>query len=123
MATLEELRTAATALPGTEEGMHVDMPSFSVAGRPYALMCRDSRVELLVPEEMADAAVATHPRAVHLRQLGERIGIAVPLVDLDEDDLDHLLHSAWASHAPRDLVLDHARRSGSSEVPADDVTR
>lgn len=123
MATLEELRTAATALPGTEEGVHVAMPSFSVRGRPYALLCRDGRVELLVNHEMADAAVATHPRADHLRQMGKRIGIVVPLVDLDDEDLEYLLHSAWASHAPRDLVLDHARRGGSSGVPADDTSR
>ncbi|WP_153395138.1 MmcQ/YjbR family DNA-binding protein [Ornithinicoccus halotolerans] len=123
MATLEELRTAATALPGTEEGVHVDMPAFSVRGRPYALLCRDSRVELLVNQGMADAAVATHPRAEHLRQRGERIGIVVPLVDLDDEDLEYLLHSAWACHAPRDLVLDHARRGGSSGAPADDASR
>jgi hypothetical protein len=63
MTTLARLRRAALALPEVEEGTHFGMVAFAVRGKGFASLTTDGRVQLQLPDDVADAAVAAHPTA------------------------------------------------------------
>lgn len=104
MTTIAQLRKAALALPEVEEGTHFGMVAFAVRGKGFASVTKDGAVQLQLPDDAADAAVAAHPGAERLVRMGKPIGVRVPLAAIDGKDLNALVRQAWASRAPKRLA-------------------
>lgn len=116
MTTIAQLRKAALALPEVEEGTHFGMVAFTVRGKGFASVTKDGVVQLQMSDELAEAAVATHPAAGRLVRAGTPIGITVALTDVNGKDLNALVRDAWSSRAPRRLAATLAA-ADSGELP------
>ncbi|GAA2416480.1 hypothetical protein [Streptomyces coeruleofuscus] len=115
MTTVAQLRKAALALPEAEEGTHFGMVAFSVRGRGFASVTKDGRVQLHLPQEETDAALAAHPAGERLVRRGAPIGFRVPLADIDGKDLNALVRAAWFSRAPKRLAAAEAGAGGPGD--------
>lgn len=117
MTTLKQLRTAALGLPEVTETTRLEEVSFAVGKRAFASVSADARVHLRLPEAEAEAALAAHPSAEPAERGGSRIGIRMPLADVNGKDLNALVRAAWASGAPKRLAASLAAAS-AGELPA-----
>src|SRR5690554_3869402 len=122
MTTLAQLRKAALALPEVEEGTHFGMVAFSVRGKGFASVTTEQQVQLQLPDDVVQDAVAAHPTAERLVRRGTPIGLRVPLADVNGQVLNRLVRAAWASRAPRRLVaalaaVDSGRVPPESDLP------
>ena len=123
MTTLAQLRKASLALPEVEEGTHFGMVAFSVRGKGFASVDAEGRVQLQLPDDRAEAAVAAHPTGERLVRMGKPIGFRVPLADINGKDLNALVADSWACRAPKRLVAaqvaaSEGADSGAHELPA-----
>lgn len=116
MTTLAQLRKAALALPEVEEGTHFGMVSYSVRGKGFASVDKERRVQLQLPDERAEEAVAAHPTGDRLVRMGKPIGFRVPLADVNGKDLNALVADAWACRAPKRLVT---ARDAAASAPSE----
>jgi hypothetical protein len=63
VTTLDDIRRFATALPEVEEFTHFRLPSFKVAGKPFAGIEKgDTTAVFSTSQEEAAAAVAERPQ-------------------------------------------------------------
>lgn len=104
MTTVAQLRKAALALPGVEEGTHFGMVSFSVRGKGFANVAKDRTVQLQMSDEDAAAAVTAHPTGSRLTRFDKPIGFRVPLADVNGRQLNALVRAAWFHRAPKRLA-------------------
>lgn len=110
MTTVAQPRKTALALSEAEEGTHFGVVAFSVRGKVFASVTKDGQRQLHLPDEHAAAAVAAHSAGERLLRMGTRIGVRVPLADIDGKDLNALVRAAWYHRAPvrPAAVLAHA---------------
>ncbi|GAA1423603.1 hypothetical protein GCM10009601_27090 [Streptomyces thermospinosisporus] len=113
MTTLAHLRTYALALPEAEEGTHFGMVAFSVRGKGFVSVTKDGQVQLNLPEDETEAALAAHPAGERIVRAGKTIGFRVPPADIDGQALNALVRAAWAGRAPKRLAAELA----ASEAP------
>ncbi|GAA1234579.1 hypothetical protein GCM10009676_17880 [Prauserella halophila] len=118
MTTVSQLRKAALALPGTEEGTHLGMAAFSVRGKGFASVAKGGWVQLRLPADEADAALAVHPSGERLARAGTPIGFRVPLTDVNGKDLNALVRAAWTHRAPKRLVTATSQDGNDGDLPA-----
>lgn len=111
MTTIDQLRRAALALPDVEEGTHFGMVAFSVRGKGFASVTKDGVVQLQMPADVTDRALAAHPTGERLVRMGSPIGFRVPLTDIGGKDLNALVSQAWRSRAPKRLAQRHTAAS------------
>jgi hypothetical protein len=121
MTTVTQLRKAALALPEVEEGTHFGLVAFCVRGSGFASVTKDGRVQLHLPREEADAALAAHPAGERLVRRGTAIGLRVPLADIDGKDLNALVRAAWFSRAPKRLAASLAAAEAGAGSPGGDL--
>ncbi|OUD04390.1 helix-hairpin-helix domain-containing protein [Streptomyces swartbergensis] len=121
MTTVTQLRKATLVLPEVEEGTHFGMVAFSVRGRGFASVTKDGRVQLHLPQEETDAALAAHPTGEPLVRTGTPIGFRVPLADIDGEDLNALVRAAWFSRAPKRLAASLAAAQAAADSPGGDL--
>ncbi len=121
MTTLDQLRKAALALPETTEGTHFGMVAFSVRDKGFASVTKDGRVQLFLPDDEAEAAVALHPTGERLVRMGTPIGVTVPLADLDGQQLNALVRAAWRCRAPKRLAASLAEADAGVVAPRSDL--
>lgn len=121
MTTVARLRKGALSLPEVEERTHFGMVAFYVRGKGVASVSKDgARLQLQLPDEPAEAAMAEHPGAERFIRMGTPIGVSVPLAELDGQAIDRLLRQAWEARAPKRLVAAHradAPARQSSDLP------
>ncbi|UOB07766.1 hypothetical protein MQE23_01155 [Streptomyces sp. HP-A2021] len=61
------------------------MVAFTVRGRGFASVTKDGRVQLQLPQEENDAALAAHPAGDRLVRRGTPVGFRVPLAHNGKD--------------------------------------
>ncbi len=123
MATEEDVRRIALALPGTSEGG--DRLAFSVEGKGFAWSWME-RIEKKKPrverrdvlairtanEDEKRALLASDPEIYFTEDHYNGFpAVLVRLEAIDADELEELLIDAWHTKAPRDLIASFGRRS------------
>ncbi|MEV5976535.1 MmcQ/YjbR family DNA-binding protein [Streptomyces sp. NPDC052114] len=121
MTTVTQLRKAALALPEVEEGTHFGMVAFTVRGKSFASVTKDGRVQLRLPDDEAEAAVAAHPGGERLLRGGTPIGFRVPLAAVDGKELNALVRAAWFGRAPKRLAAALGAAEAMADVPGGDL--
>lgn len=115
MTTIAQLRKAALALPEVEEGTHFGMVSFAVRGKGFASVTKDGAVQLQLPDDVAEAAVAEHPTGERLVRMGTPIGVHIPLADINGMALNALVRQAWMARAPKRLAASLQSREAAAD--------
>lgn len=107
MASPEDFRRRALALPGAEERAHVGHPDFRVGGRIFATLGApnaDHGMVALLPEQQ-DLAIAAEPDAFKpaAGAWGRGGSTLVRLDAVSDEWLERTLRWAWEKRAPRGL--------------------
>ena len=107
MATWEDVRAAAAALPGTEEGTSWRQPSFRVAGKWFVGMSahEDGAVVVRCDPDERPLLLEADPQAYYLTAHYEPGGrwLLVRLEDVAPDDLRERVLDSWLLVAPKRL--------------------
>ncbi|MDO0938906.1 hypothetical protein QQY66_47015 [Streptomyces sp. DG2A-72] len=105
MTTLAQLRKAALSFPETvEQATRTATAAFMVGDKPFASLGKDKCVHLHLPAKDADEMVAAHPAAEQYNRGAVRIGVRVPLGEIDGQQLNHWVRRAWLARAPKHLA-------------------
>lgn len=108
MTSIAQLRKAAAALPEVAETTHFGMVAFTVRGKGFASVRDQDVLQLQLTDEDAERALAEHPSAERILRAGKPIGIAVPLAEIDGQQLNALVREAWFARAPKRLAAAQA---------------
>jgi hypothetical protein len=102
---VEDLRTAALALPEVVEADHFGRPSFRVRGKIFVTVHEDGQgVNLKLPRDEHEALVASRPDVFGTVTWGQLIRTSVRLEAADPGELGELVQEAWRAVAPKRVV-------------------
>jgi SAM-dependent methyltransferase len=105
MASHEQVRRLALALPEVVEKDHHGRPSFRVAGRIFATLWDQAHVNVMLDEPGIRTAVQAHPDVCHEVWWGKRLrAVRVDFERADETLIGELLADAWEQKAPARLL-------------------
>ncbi|WKX69419.1 MmcQ/YjbR family DNA-binding protein [Streptomyces sp. XD-27] len=108
MATAEDVRTIALALPETEEKLAWGIPTFRVKGKIFASLADDdASVGVKCPVEERAELIASEPEKFFIRPGHDDAfaWVRVRLAALDDTaELRDILHDSWRQAAPRKLA-------------------
>jgi hypothetical protein len=103
--TLDEARSLALSLPEAVELDHHGRPSFRVAGKIFATLWSEQRMNVMLDEGGILTAVERDPDACETVWWGKRLAaVGVDLRAVERNVLQELLTDAWETRAPRRLV-------------------
>ena len=107
MATQDDFRRLALALPGAEERAHMGHPDFRVGGKIFATLhapAKGTGAVMLLPEQQ-ELAMAAEPEAFSPASgaWGRGGSTVVNLADVSDEWLERVLDWAWAKRAPAQL--------------------
>ncbi|WP_293903932.1 MmcQ/YjbR family DNA-binding protein [Phenylobacterium sp.] len=100
IATFDDLRRLAVALPGAEELTYRGEPWFNVGRKTFALGQRD-RTILKLERGHQDFLFEVRPDTFQKFTFGPNVWSYVVLEDLDEAELADLVREAWAMVVPK----------------------
>ena len=105
MATQDDLRRLALALPGAEEQAHMGHPDFRVGGKIFATLhapAGGTGAVMLLPEQQ-ELAMAAEPAAFSpaAGAWGRDGATVVSLADVSDEWLERVLDWAWSKRAPQ----------------------
>jgi hypothetical protein len=104
MATFDDLRALALALPGAHKDLHMGGPAFRVGGRKFALWwAKGGRTILKLDPGRQALRFEVRPQTFRPCPVGQPVWSYVVLEDLDLDELRRLVAEAWATVAPKRL--------------------
>lgn len=107
MVSPERVRQLALALPAAVEQDHHGHPSFRVAGRIFATLWDERRLNVMLDEPGIRAAVQGNPDACAECWWGKRLRAVQVSLDRANDALaTELLADAWEQKAPQRLLTD-----------------
>jgi hypothetical protein len=110
MATADDVRRIALALPETSEGSLYGTPGFRVRGKAFARL-RDEGAVLVAwvaGEDEKEALIATQPEIYFtLPHYDGHPTVLVQLAAIDEEELRGVLREAWRVRAPRRLLASY----------------
>jgi hypothetical protein len=111
MATIDNIRAWALALPGVEEKEHFRFrtPLWKVRGKTFLGIGRDADTAVFcVSEESANRLVAAHPGRVSAERRSDArrsfLGAQIPLDAFADQQLRALVREAWCAQAPKRLA-------------------
>ena len=107
MATLDDVRRIALALPEVREKPHFGMPAFRVADKGFVSVVKDHSRVLLCLDPADVAAELALGDCQRLTRFDVLIGLDADLAALDAARLERLLHSAWRHRAPKAVIRRH----------------
>jgi hypothetical protein len=111
MATGDQARQLALALPGVVEQDHHGRSSFRVAGKIFATLWDENHMNVMTDEPGILTAVQRMPDVCSEFWWGKRLrAVQVDLDRVPSDELEQLLADAWERKAPRDLVQRASRQ-------------
>jgi len=103
--TDDEARALALALPEAVEQDHHGRPSFRVAGRIFATLRSEQRLNVMLDEDGVRTAVEAEPDVCEEVWWGKRLAaVGVALERADRALVEELLADAWEGKAPRRLL-------------------
>jgi len=117
MATEQDVRRIATALPGVTEELWYGTPGYKVAGKGFLRLrteAEGSLVVLVADEGEKTALISSNPATFSTTPHYD--GHPVVLVDLDTvevDELEELITESWRQKAPTRLAAELDGRSNS----------
>ena len=105
MATSDDFRRLALALPGAEERSHMAHPDFRVGGKIFATLgapSEDYGMVALLPEQQ-ELAIDAEPEAFKLASgaWGRGGSTMVELARVSDEWLERTLRWAWEKRAPK----------------------
>lgn len=101
----DEARALALSLPEAVELDHHGRPSFRVAGKIFATLWNEDRMNVMLDEGGILTAVESAPDACEQVWWGKRLAaVGVTLARTDRELLGELLTDAWEQKAPKRLV-------------------
>lgn len=109
MATLEDLRAAALAMPEAVEAPHFHLTSFRIGKRIFAQETQpkgmpDATYAIVnVPEARREMLAEVDPDAFTIATWGAWRGLRVRLDRVDAETLADLVSDAWEAIAPKRL--------------------
>ena len=116
MATLNDLRKFALALPGATEGRHFHLVAFRVADKPFVSVEKNNtHAGFALDKPQIEALVAQAPDIYEeVWQSGKfLVGVRVELKRITAKQLKQLLEFAWQKKAPKKLVAASLHRAQS----------
>jgi hypothetical protein len=115
----DEARADALALPEAVEQDHHGKPSFRVAGKIFATLWSNERMNVMLDEGGVLTAVDTAPEACEEVWWGKRLAaVGVRLASVEREFLRNLLADAWEEKAPRGLAGQHRPSAPPSDRSA-----
>ena len=106
MATFDDVRRIALALPEATEQDHHGRPSFRV-GKIFATLWSERQLNVMVDRDGIRTAVQARPDACAEVYWGKRLAaVGVDLDAADETLVAELLADAWEHKAPERLLRD-----------------
>ncbi|WP_026821169.1 MmcQ/YjbR family DNA-binding protein [Arthrobacter castelli] len=121
MTTMAQLRKAALGLPEVEEGTHFGKPAFTVRGKGFVSVTKDNHVQLPLPDDAVEKAMADHPTGERMERMGRPIGFRIPLADINGKELTQLVRASWSSRAPKRLAASLADVDGGGVPTVSDL--
>jgi hypothetical protein len=115
MATVEDVRACATALPRTEEHLIYDQVKFRVGRIVYAALSRDETVlGFGFPREERAALIASEPGKFFMpRPSDERYNwVRAWMSELSQDELRELITDAWRMVVPKRVAAAYLETAG-----------
>jgi hypothetical protein len=110
MATFDDLRRHALALPQVRELPHRGAPSFRVNGKTFALWWPEgARTILKLTRDHQELLFEVRPDTFAPCKVGTVNWSCVELAHLDQQELRALIDEAWATVAPKSVQ--QARRA------------
>jgi hypothetical protein len=105
MASADDLRRLALALPETTEAPHFELTSFRVAGKIFCTLGADRPAMLkFSPEDQANLVAGDSRISPVPGYWGQKGSTFVRFESLTETELAGLLRTAWATVAPKRLL-------------------
>ncbi len=105
MASPDQARRLALALPEVAERDHHGRPSFRVAGKIFATLWDENHMNVMLDESGIHTAAQSTPAACTELWWGKRLrAVHVDLSRMDANALGELLADAWEHKAPKKLV-------------------
>jgi hypothetical protein len=106
MATFDDVRRIALALPGVEEGTSYRTPAFKVRGKMFVrLREEDDVLVVLIEPELQPVLIEARPEVFFITPHYQGYGaVLVRLPAIDRDDLRGLIIDSWRLRAPRRLL-------------------
>ena len=108
MATLDDAREIALALPGTTERPSYGTPAFRVNDKPFARLREDDVLALWVAD-LGEKEMLIRAEPEKFFTVPHYDGYAMVLVRLsavDHEELGELLTDAWRTRAPKRLLAE-----------------
>ena len=103
--TEDQARKLALALPEAVEMDHHGRPSFRVAGKIFATLREEGRMNVMLDEPGILTAVEARPGICQEVWWGKRLSaVGVDLAQAEEEMLADLLADAWEGKAPKRLL-------------------
>ena len=100
----DEARSLARSLPEAVEQDHHGRPSFRVAGKIFATLWSEERMNVMLDEGGVLTAVESAPECCEQVWWGKRLAaVGVTLSRVEPELLRDLLSDAWEDKAPRRL--------------------
>ena len=116
MATTDDIRRLALALPEVEETSHhlFHVPVWKVRGHTFLGMSRDQdkAVFCISEQEASDVAAADPATCEAVRRKDARrsfLGLQVELGHVPSERIEELTEKAWRQQAPKRLAAEHDR--------------
>jgi hypothetical protein len=115
MVTVEEIRTVASELPRTNEGLARGNVKFRVGRIVYLAISRDSStMGFAFPKDWRNALVESEPEKFSLPSEHDMRyhWVHVDLEKIDADEMRELVEDAWAFTVPKRIADDYAAAQG-----------
>jgi hypothetical protein len=101
----DEARSLARSLPEAVEQDHHGRPSFRVAGKIFATLWSEERMNVMLDEGGILTAIDRAPEACEEIRWGRRLAaVGVTLARVDAELLRELLTESWELKAPKRLL-------------------
>ena len=104
MVGVDQARAFMMGLPEVSEKLYHGLPSWRVSGKIFANLPDAGHMHLMLDEDDIRAAVASNPDACREKWWGEKLmALRVALSDVEVEELESLLTSAWRRRASKKL--------------------
>ena len=118
MVTIDEVRTVASALPRSSEGLVRGQVKFRIGRIVYLALSRDgSTMGFAFPKELRNALVESEPEKFSLPSASDMryhwVDVRLPAIDAEE--MRELVEDAWAFCVPERVAEEYAASQGYVE--------